>query len=167
MTNLQRTPVYIALGSNLGDCAANLREAIRRLPPCVTVLERSPVYRTKPWGYADQPDFLNQVILGATDCSPEDLLARLKEIEVRVGRTPTFRFGPRIVDLDILFFGDAVLTLPGLEIPHPRIAERAFVLVPLHDLAPDLRHPVTGLTIREHLAGVDISGVTRYAVHQE
>ena len=163
MSNTPLTPVYIALGSNLGDRAANLRESVRRLPPLVTVLAQSPVYRTKPWGYTDQPDFLNQVIFAETACTPEELLAHLKEIEIRVGRTPTFRYGPRVVDLDILFYGDAVLTLPDLEIPHPRIAERAFVLIPLNDLNPGLRHPVTRRTVREMLAQVDASGVVRFS----
>jgi 2-amino-4-hydroxy-6-hydroxymethyldihydropteridine diphosphokinase len=161
MSTPPNIPVYIALGSNLGDRAANLREAIRRLPPLVTVLAQSPVYRTKPWGYTDQPDFLNQVIFAETACTPEALLAHLKEIEITVGRTPTFRYGPRVVDLDILFFGDLTVSLPDLEIPHPRLHERAFVLVPLNDLNPGLRHPVTNQTVGEMLAQVDASGVVR------
>ncbi|HIE57759.1 MAG TPA: 2-amino-4-hydroxy-6-hydroxymethyldihydropteridine diphosphokinase [Anaerolineales bacterium] len=157
-----KTPVYLSLGSNLGNRIGNLQEAVRRLPPSVTVLAQSPVYQTKPWGYTKQPNFLNQVIFGETSCTPEELLTQLKAIEIRIGRKPTFRYGPRVVDLDILFYGDQIITLPNLEIPHPRLYERAFVLVPLNDLAPDLRHPVSGQTIHEMVTQIDISGISPY-----
>ncbi len=158
----QKIPVYIALGTNLGDRLANLQTAIQMLSPSVEVVTQSPVYQTPPWGYADQPDFLNQVIFAKTTQQPEGLLKFLKQIEVRVGRTPTFQYGPRVVDLDILFYDDRVIELAGLQIPHPRLHERAFVLVPLNDLNPDLRHPVFAAAIRELLLNVDASGVTRF-----
>jgi 2-amino-4-hydroxy-6-hydroxymethyldihydropteridine diphosphokinase len=155
----QQISVYIALGTNLGDRAANLQNAIEALSPLVDVLTRSPVYQTPPWGYEDQPDFLNQVVLAQTALAPKDLLAHLKNIETTVGRTPSFRYGPRLVDLDILFYGDEVFKMEGLEIPHPRIPERAFVLVPLNDLNPDLQHPTLKVSIQEMLQQVDTTGI--------
>ena len=155
--------IYLALGTNLGDRRANLRNAIAALPPAVQVTAESPVYQTAPWGYADQPDFLNQVVQAATDFSPARLLTHLKNIETNLGRTPTFRYGPRVVDLDILFYDNLILNSPDLTIPHPRISARAFVLVPLADLAPRLRHPVSGEIISNLLASADISGVKPFS----
>lgn len=154
--------VYIALGANQGDRANNLRQAVRRLKPGVLVQAQSPVYETPPWGYLDQPAFLNQVVSGLTELAPPELLALLKQIESRLGRRPTVRYGPRPIDLDILFYDDLVLDEPGLCIPHPRLEQRAFVLVPLADLAPNLRHPVSGRTIAELLGNLDKTGFTPY-----
>jgi 2-amino-4-hydroxy-6-hydroxymethyldihydropteridine diphosphokinase len=119
----------------------------------------SPVYQTPPWGFEDQPAFLNQVLMGVTHFGPKDLLAYLKNIESTLGRMPTFRNGPRVIDLDILFYADQVVELPDLVIPHQRLHERAFVLVPLADIAPDFRHPILGLSVKELLARVDCSGI--------
>lgn len=154
--------IYIALGTNLGDRLANLNAAIRAMAPEVSVLACSPVYQTPPWGYADQPEFLNQVIQAETSLAPEHLLAFLKRLEGDLGRVPTFLYGPRLIDLDILFYNDQVIDTPPLVIPHPRLAERAFVLVPLADLAPELRHPVLGKAISELLKEVDTSEVHLY-----
>ncbi|HVN55565.1 MAG TPA: dihydropteroate synthase [Anaerolineaceae bacterium] len=154
--------LYLALGSNLGDREAHLRAAREALPSAVQLLAASPVYETEPWDYADQQDFLNQVVQARTDLAPRDLLRYLKDLELRLGRTPTFRNGPRVIDLDLLFYDDLVLSEPGLSLPHPGIPDRAFVLVPLADLAPDLRHPVRGQTVRQMLARVDRSGVHPY-----
>lgn len=151
--------LYLALGSNLGDREANLKAAWDALAPEVQPVAASPVYETDPWGYADQQDFLNQVIEARTDLKPGDLLRFLKDLEVRLGRTPTFRNGPRVIDLDLLFYDDLIFEEPGLHIPHAGIADRAFVLVPLADLAPELRHPVLGETVRQMLAKVDRSTV--------
>lgn len=151
--------IYLGLGANLGDRMANLQAARDALQPPVAVLRNSKVYETSPWGFVDQPSFLNQVIEAQTTLSPYRLLHHLKSIERRLGRTTTFRYGPRLIDLDILFFGNQILDLGGLLIPHPRLAERAFVLVPLAELAPELVHPQNGQSIRQLLSHVDTSGV--------
>lgn len=151
--------LYLSLGTNLGDRLANLRNAIAVLPPEVNPLTRSSIYESEPWGYSDQPVFLNQVIKASTDLEPLVLLTFLKESEIRLGRQETFRFGPRLIDLDILFYDNLVLDSATLTIPHSRIAERAFILVPMAEIAPDLLHPVLGKTIQQLKGGVDSSNV--------
>ena len=151
--------VYIALGSNLGDREANLRQALQRLPPAVRLLQASPIYETPPWGYTEQPAFLNQAVKAETELSPADLLRYLKEVETRLGRQATFQYGPRKIDLDILFYDQDIVETPRLRIPHPHLAERAFVLLPLADLSPELKHPVLGKTVRQLLAEVDSAGI--------
>lgn len=155
--------VYLALGANLGDRWGNLRAAIQALPPTLQLLAASPVYETPPWGYLDQPAFLNQVIQAQTDLPPLDLLRRLKQLEVKLGRRPGARYGPRMIDLDILLYDDLQLETPTLTIPHPHLGERAFVLVPLADLAPDLRPPGSPLSISEMLERVDRAGIRLFA----
>jgi 2-amino-4-hydroxy-6-hydroxymethyldihydropteridine diphosphokinase len=154
--------VYLALGSNLGDRLANLEAALAALPPAVKVLQRSPVYETPPWGITDQPAFLNMVVQGKTRLPPLQLLSQLKSLESRLGRLPSIRYGPRLIDIDILFYNNLVLNTPSLTIPHPHLHERAFVLVPLADLAGDLVHPVLRKPIRELLTGIETTGVKRY-----
>ena len=155
------TEVYIALGSNLGDRAANLEAAIAALPPTVSIDRRSPIYETDPQYVTDQPAFLNMVVCGDCRRQPEELLCRLKRIETDLGRTPGLRYGPRLIDLDIIFFGSRVVASEGLSIPHPRIAERDFVLKPLSDIAPDLRHPVSGETVLDLLRKINDKGAVR------
>ncbi len=152
---------YLALGSNLGDREAHLRAATAAIAAHMQLVASSPIYETEPWGYTDQPPFLNQVLAVETDLSPAALLTWLKRLERDLGRQPTFRYGPRVIDLDILLYDDLVLQTPTLTIPHPRLHERAFVLVPLADLAPDLVHPVLGRTIADLLLAVDRRGVRR------
>ena len=153
--------VFIALGSNLGDRAANLQAAIEALEPEVHTLKCSPVYETPPWGYSDQPQFLNQVVEAKTELSPIALLEHMKKIEVQLGRQETFRFGPRLIDLDIIYYDDEVIDSPPLIIPHPRMAERGFVLMPLADLAPDFRHPILGDSVSDLLSKVETLGIFR------
>lgn len=155
--------VYLGLGTNLGDRFNNLQAVIAALPPSVVPDDCSPVYETPPWGFENQPAFLNQVLRGHTLLEPRELLQHLKTIEVRMGRKPTIKYGPRIIDIDILFYDHLVLQTENLTIPHPRLEERAFVLVPLADLAPFFRHPVLDKTIRELLAEVDATGVDWHA----
>jgi 2-amino-4-hydroxy-6-hydroxymethyldihydropteridine diphosphokinase len=154
--------VYLALGTNLGDRVENLRAAVRALPPMLQVTALSPVYETPPWGYADQPAFLNMALAGETESDPLRLIVFLKDLEVELGREKTFRNGPRLIDLDILFFDDLLVDEPGLVIPHPRLHERAFVLVPLNDITSDLIHPVLGRTLRDLVKDVDAKGVNLY-----
>jgi 2-amino-4-hydroxy-6-hydroxymethyldihydropteridine diphosphokinase len=145
--------VYIALGSNLGDRVENLRLAVEKIQsPNLKVTRESSMYETEPRGLLEQPWFLNQVIEAETTLFPRQLLARLLKIEHEMGRQRTVPNGPRVIDLDILLFGNITVRAAGLEIPHPRIAERRFVLEPLSELAPALRHPLTGRTIRDMLA---------------
>ena len=139
--------IYLALGSNLGTREMHLQSAVAHLPPEVQVTAQSPVYQTKPWGYTKQPQFLNQVIEGKTALRPLQLLDHIKGIEKRMGRKPSFRYGPRIIDIDIILYNDLVFQSPSLEIPHPRMEDRDFVLVPLADIAPQVKHPVSGKTI--------------------
>jgi 2-amino-4-hydroxy-6-hydroxymethyldihydropteridine diphosphokinase len=155
--------LYLALGSNLGDRFANLQAAMAALPPAVRVLARSPVYETPPWGLADQPAFLNMALKGRTALAPLDLLKHLKRLEIELGRLPAVRWGPRRIDMDILFYDRLILETPELTLPHPRLHERAFVLVSLADLAPSLVHPLLGVTISQLRSAVDATGVKRYA----
>lgn len=154
--------VYLALGSNLGDRLANLKQAIAALSPQMEVKAKSRVYETPPWGYTDQPAFLNQVLKGNTYLEPEPLLKHLKRLEVALGRVPSFQNGPRLIDIDILFYNELVRDTPPLILPHPRLQERGFVLMPLNDIAPDLVHPTLKKTVHEMLASCDTSGINMY-----
>ncbi len=149
------TVAHLGLGSNVGDRAANLTRALALLAERgVRVTEISPVYETDPVGYADQPAFLNAACSVETELSPHDLLATVKGVEDEVGRTPTFVSGPREIDVDIILYGDAVVEEEDLVIPHPRMAVRAFVLVPLADIAAGAAHPGLGVTVGALLARV-------------
>ncbi len=150
--------VIIALGSNL-EPESNLIEGVRLLGEAVRLTAASRVYRTPPWGYAEQPEFLNAVAAADTELPPLALLDTLLEIEARLGRERTIPNGPRTLDLDLLFYGDRVLDSERLTLPHPRLHERAFVLVPLCDVLPEIRHPRLGKTARELLQAVDRSEI--------
>lgn len=144
--------VYISIGSNLGDREENCKQAVRLLQANgILIKKQSSMYETEPWGVKDQPKFINMAIEAETDKKPEELLRILKEIEKEIGRSETIKWGPRVIDLDILFYDNLILKTPDLEIPHPLLHERDFVLKPLCDIAPDKKHPVTGTTVKEML----------------
>ncbi len=147
-------PVYISLGSNLGDRRGNCRKGIEALAAAegCRVVKQAPCYRTSPVGFAEQDWFVNTVVKAETALAPEALLFRLKAIEADAGRKPAaVRFGPRVLDMDILLFADRIVKAGGLSIPHPRMHERRFVLVPFCDIDPEVVHPVLGLSVRELL----------------
>ncbi len=147
------TVAYIGIGSNVGDRVENLRQALRCLDGIMSLERLSATYETAPRYVIDQPSFLNMAVGGDTPLEPLLLLEQLKKIEIDIGRVPTEeRYGPRAIDLDILFYGSDVVNEPGLSIPHPLMAEREFVLRPLADIAPNFRHPVMGRSVAEILS---------------
>ena len=152
------TVAAVALGSNLpsraGDREETLREAVRRVGALGTVVGVSSFYDTEPVGYLEQPRFLNGALLLETALGARELLDGLLGIEAAMGRVRGVDKGPRVIDLDLLLFGDAVVAREGLVVPHPAMAERRFVLEPLAEIAPGMRHPGLGLTVGEMLAGL-------------
>ena len=153
--------IFIGLGTNLGDKLANLQAALDALREFVTVTKISSIFQTTPWGYLDQDDFFNIVIEVNAILAPLELLDRLKTLESELGRTESFRYGPRIIDMDILMYGDLIYISERLEIPHPRMTERAFVLAPFAEIAPEVVHPILKKTIEKLLSEVDSSGVRK------
>ena len=147
--------VFIGMGSNMGDRLAHISSAVHELKHRFVLLKVSSLYETEPVGYREQTDFLNCVVSVETDTPPHELLGILKDIEKHAGRVESFRNAPRPIDLDILLYGDQTVSEAGLEIPHPRLHERAFVLVPLVEIAPDLLHPILHKTMMELLEGLE------------
>lgn len=144
-----RTSAYLCLGSNLGDREKNLTQALILLSQKANLDKVSSIYETEPVGYKEQPFFLNLACRITTDLSVEELLRLAKDIEYEMGRIPSFPNSPRLIDIDILFYGDMIMKTQNLTIPHPRLAERAFVLIPLAEIAPELIHPELGKSIAE------------------
>ncbi len=165
---------YLCLGSNLGDREENLRQALALLSPKADVEKLSAIYETDPVGYKEQPLFLNLVCRITTDLAPDELLHFVKNIEVQMGRIPSFPHAPRIVDIDILLYDTAIMETQNLAIPHPRLEDRAFALIPLMEIAPDLIHPKLGKSIaqlandargrkgvQKYKGGFDVSAICR------
>lgn len=144
--------VYLLLGSNLGDREKNINDAINELQVSgIIISKKSSLYNTPPWGYTEQPDFLNQAIECLTSLEPFELLKEIKKIERKLGREKTVRYGPRIIDIDIIFFDDLIFKSDELTIPHHLMHKRDFVLKPLCEIAPDFVHPELKLSVKNLL----------------
>jgi len=162
---------YIGLGSNLGDRAEYIRAALERFgrAPGVRMRRTATVIESEAVGPAGQGPYLNTVCALETDLAPEDLLALCRAIEADLGRdrsAEAVRWGPRVIDLDLLLYGEETIAAPGLEVPHPRLGERRFALAPLAEIAPDARHPRAGCTVRELLARLEKEEEDDHASHQ-
>lgn len=161
--------IFLCLGSNLGHREENIRHALIELEEArVRMVKASSLYETEPVLYAEQDSFVNLVLSCKTNISPRQLLLTIKKIEKKLGRTKTFRYGPRIIDIDILFYDDKIIELQNLSIPHRGIADRKFVLVPLNEIAPTFIHPLLNMTITELLAECkDQSSVLKLSAHEK
>jgi 2-amino-4-hydroxy-6-hydroxymethyldihydropteridine diphosphokinase len=154
-----RRMVFIGLGSNMGDKKQNLRRALDEIEErgLAEVIKRSSLYLTEPVGFKEQDEFINAAAMIETDMDLNDLLEGILDVEKSMGRTRGEKDGPRIIDLDILLCGYEVVKEKGLEVPHPRLAERGFVLHPLAEIGPDVIHPLSGLTVQQMLSRIDDS----------
>lgn len=151
MTNkgTEQIDIYLGLGSNLGNRQNNLDKALKLLSKNMLLVKVSSVYDTEPFQTYDQPRFLNLVCQAHTNQTPIELLTFIKSIENKLGRAPNTHNAPRQIDIDILFYGNKIIKTPELTIPHPRLTERAFVLIPLAEITPSLIHPISGKTIKQ------------------
>jgi len=151
-TENKQHEVCLGLGANLGDRLKTLRAVCEALGPYVTVTHKSHIYQTSPAYVTDQPAFLNAAVRGTTTLDPMGLLYTVKDLEIELGRRPTFRYGPRVIDIDIILYDSLALHTTELSIPHTLMAERVFVLKPLADIAPEWRHPVLNKSVSDLLA---------------
>ncbi len=163
MKDIDQISVYLAFGSNLGDRCDNLHMALEKLSEKVTIIRASSVYETPPWGYIEQPAFYNQVLYGKTLLTPSELLTFVKEIEEKMGRVKNFQNGPRLIDIDILLFAEKMVNTENLVIPHPRMGERAFVLLPLSEIEPEMVIPGINKSVSALLRQVDQTGIHKLA----
>ena len=154
--------IYLGLGTNLGDRIANLHAAIAGLAVGMSVTAVSPIYQTPPWGVTEQPDFLNLCLAAETTLQPIDLLDFVKNLEVEIGREASKRWGPRLIDIDILFYSHQIIETENLTIPHASMTARAFVLRPLADIAPDFMHPVLQKTVLTLCQAVEDDDIRPY-----
>lgn len=155
--------VYLLLGTNLGNLKENLVNAVDELSKNgIKILKKSKIYKTKPWGKKDQPDFLNMAVEVETSLTPEKLLQTIKDIEKKLKREETEKWGPRIVDIDILFYGNRIVNEPELKIPHPYFFERNFAIIPMADIAPDFIPPAQNESIKQMKVGVKNEGIEIY-----
>jgi 2-amino-4-hydroxy-6-hydroxymethyldihydropteridine diphosphokinase len=148
--------VLLALGANVGNPVAQLRRAVHLLRAELAIDRVSSLYRTEPVGFSEQPDFLNLVVAGRTDLPVYELHGRLQGVERAIGRVRATRDGPRAIDVDLLAYGPLSLRSPTLEVPHPRLSQRTFVLVPLLEIVPEWRHPLPGGRVPEMLAAIAV-----------
>ncbi|NLF45702.1 MAG: 2-amino-4-hydroxy-6-hydroxymethyldihydropteridine diphosphokinase [Syntrophomonadaceae bacterium] len=148
--------VYLSLGSNMGAKVTNIKNAVEAIGAIegIEVIKTSSLYATEPWGKKDQEGFINAAVEIVTSLTPGQLLERLQEIEIKMGRQPSEKWGPRIIDIDILLFGDEVLESRKLTVPHPHMRNRLFVLIPLEEINSAIRFPDDGMDIKEVLARV-------------
>ena len=158
-------PILLGLGSNLGERFDNLTSAIKALTPEIIVQTISPTYETQPLYVTQQPEFLNLLVRATTTLSPISLLDSIQTLEVELGRKPSVRFGPRIIDIDIIDYDSLILNLESLTIPHPRMHERLFVLRPLINIVPNWIHPRTGKTVQQLIDGLSDPGIVKKYIH--
>jgi 2-amino-4-hydroxy-6-hydroxymethyldihydropteridine diphosphokinase len=168
-----KVKAFISIGSNLGERVKNCEGAVKRISgnPAVKLIKKSSFYESSPWGRTDQPPFINGALEVETSLKPRELLEFLKALEVELGRrppeTPEERWGPRVIDMDIVFYGDQVIEEEGLTIPHPHAHERGFVMVPLGEIAPDLIHPVLKKKVSELAGGLKDRGEVKRLVKEQ
>lgn len=160
--NMEKESIFLGLGSNMGDRREYLIQALKKLQKYVSIEKISSIYETEPVGYKEQDMFLNMVCQGKTSYPAQEMLHKAKTIETEMGREHTFRNGPRPIDIDILLYGSLVIKQEKLTVPHPRMAERAFVLIPLNEIAPDILDPATNRTIRQLSQNISSGGISRY-----
>lgn len=153
----EKNKVLISLGSNRGNRLIMLTKALSELERSgFCIINRSKIWETSPWGFTDQPRFLNMCIYAETKLSPEEMIKTIKNIEIKLGRNDSIKWGPREIDIDIITIGELVIERPNLSVPHRHMHERAFVLVPLKEIFPQFRHPITGKTLDEMIGALPV-----------